>query len=639
MRQDIQFLRGLAVSIVILNHAGFWPYSGYLGVDIFFVISGYLITGMLQKQISENNFSFVSFYARRAKRLLPAAFTTFAFCAIAAPFFLGSQELQSFKEQVIGALTFLANMVLLSQAGYFDGASELKPLLHIWSLAVEEQYYFFLPLFLFLLPRRYWVVGTMLVMLSSVTLCAYLMRGHPDSAFYLLPTRAWEMGIGSMVALTRLDITRPKWTKVVFWPSFATVLILPFMKLEFSHPGAITGVICLATAIIIINQRDFFQKNPATRTMAWIGNSSYSLYLMHWPVIAFANNAYMGDQPASVRIMLIAIGVALGLALYYGVERPVHKAKSFKPVTAYSAILGLLVAAFLVPLKLSATSQANTAFPIENFRDPNAGLDMACSQNGKYTPYLQCQSSSSPTVALWGDSFAMHLAQALNASKDANFVQATRSACLPVLRYSQFAESGRNNKEWAIGCIEFNDDVFASIVNSDNIDVVILASTFKGFTQGDPYLAMVKTSDNMQNSSPISEKQSLTALTFTIDQLRSFGKKVVIMAPPPSSRQDMSACLERRMKNLITFNGGDCSISIAEDKTSYGKETQLLKRLSEIADVGVVDLRENLCTDTKCLTILNGIPLYRDWGHLSIPGSAEIGKQFNLYANLIRIAR
>ncbi|WP_247996985.1 acyltransferase family protein [Brucella tritici] len=639
MRQDIQFLRGFAVSIVILNHAGFWPHSGFLGVDVFFVISGYLITGMLQKQIAENNFSFINFYTRRAKRLLPAAFTTFVLCAVAAPFFLGSQELQSFKEQVIGALTFSANMVLLSQAGYFDGTSELKPLLHIWSLAVEEQYYFFLPLFLFLLPRKYWIFGTMLVMLSSATLCAYLMQGHPDAAFYLLPTRAWEMGIGSMVALTRLDITRPRWAKVVFWPSFATILILPFMKIEFSHPGFVTGIICIATAVIIINQRAFFQANFLTRTVAWIGNPSYSLYLTHWPVIAFANNAYMGEQPVSVRIMLIAIGVALGLALYYGVERPIHKAKSFKPVTAYTAIIGVLVAVFLVPLKLSATSHANAAFSIENFRDANAGLDMTCSQNGRYTPFSQCQSSSSPTVALWGDSFAMHLAQALNASTDANFVQATRSACLPVLRYSQFTESGRNNKEWANGCIEFNDDVFASIVNSDNIDVVILASTFKGFTQGDPYRAMVRTSDNIQNSFPISEEQSLTALTFTIDQLRSFGKKVVIMAPPPSSRRDMSACLERRMKNLITFNGGDCSISIAEDRKSYGKETRMLERLSEIADVDVIDLREKLCTDTKCLTILNGIPLYRDWGHLSIPGSGEIGKQFDLYSKLVSAAK
>jgi hypothetical protein len=238
----------------------------------------------------------------------------------------------------------------------------------------------------------------MLVMLSSVALCAYLMRGHPDAAFYLLPTRAWEMGIGSMVALTRLDITRPKWTKVVFWPSFATVLILPFMKLEFSHPGAITGVICLATAIIIINQRDFFQKNPATRTMAWIGNSSYSLYLMHWPVIAFANNAYMGEQPVSVRIMLIAISVVLGLALYYGVERPIHRMKSVRVRTAIPAAISSLAAIFIIPTVLPSPANSVEGATFKDFRALNTGLNVKCSQHHKYSQYAECQTTPVPTV-------------------------------------------------------------------------------------------------------------------------------------------------------------------------------------------------------------------------------------------------
>ncbi|WP_247997320.1 acyltransferase family protein [Brucella tritici] len=639
MRQDIQFLRGFAVSIVILNHAGFWPHSGFLGVDVFFVISGYLITGMLQKQIAENNFSFINFYTRRAKRLLPAAFTTFVLCAVAAPFFLGSQELQSFKEQVIGALTFSANMVLLSQAGYFDGTSELKPLLHIWSLAVEEQYYFFLPLFLFLLPRKYWIFGTMLVMLSSATLCAYLMQGHPDAAFYLLPTRAWEMGIGSMVALTRLDITRPRWAKVVFWPSFATILILPFMKIEFSHPGFVTGIICIATAVIIINQRAFFQANFLTRTVAWIGNPSYSLYLMHWPVIAFANNAYMGEQPASIRIILIVIGAVLGIALYYGVERPIHTAQSINVPTGLSATVIALGAILIVPAFLPSTANSSGTNKIEDFREFNSGLHRRCRQGDVYKPITECETDPNPEILLWGDSFAMHLANAINTPVKQKIRQATRGLCMPVLNYSQFTRSGKYPRDWAQSCIGFNDGVFQNLIDTPSIKTVVMASVFSGFTQGQTYRVLVKDGEGSYIETEIDEDQSVLALSKTIQKIRASGVKVVLVAPPPSSKKDTSACVEREVTRLVTFNNGDCSISAKADKIAYDKEMRLLRRLSDESEAPIVDLRDYLCSEDKCITSLNDVPLYRDSVHLSFRGSAEIGKQFDLYSILMRAAR
>ena len=199
MRADIQSLRGYAILIVVLFHAGlsYFP-GGYLGVDIFFVISGFLITNLITKQIKEKTFSFREFYFRRAKRLLPAAYVTFVLSAVAALFLLTSQELIEFSQQLIGAVTFTANMVLWRQGTYFGVESSLKPLLHVWSLSIEEQYYFLLPAVLVVIPSRYWQRAMLFACLLSLLVCVAFYYIQTGAAFYLFPARAWELCIGSL---------------------------------------------------------------------------------------------------------------------------------------------------------------------------------------------------------------------------------------------------------------------------------------------------------------------------------------------------------------------------------------------------------------------------------------------------------
>jgi peptidoglycan/LPS O-acetylase OafA/YrhL len=159
-RTDIQALRGFAVLVVLLYHARLGPTKGgYLGVDVFFVISGFLITGLIARSLDSGSFSFFGFYYRRAKRLLPAAYVTFFVTALLAPVFLTEIELNEFKRQLIAAVLLVGNIELWQQTGYFDGGAESKPLLHVWSLAVEEQFYMILPAALFLLPRKMWLTG------------------------------------------------------------------------------------------------------------------------------------------------------------------------------------------------------------------------------------------------------------------------------------------------------------------------------------------------------------------------------------------------------------------------------------------------------------------------------------------------
>ena len=175
-----------------------------------------MITRLVKSSIERGDFSFSEFYFRRAKRLFPAAFVTFLVTALLAPFFLSSTEMNDFQMQMLGAVTFIENIVLWRQAGYFSGSAELKPLLHVWSLAIEEQYYFILPAFLFFLPRRFWLPAGALIFIVSLVLCLFLVQNKPAAAFYLLPTRGWELAIGSIGALFSIGDRWKELLKLLF---------------------------------------------------------------------------------------------------------------------------------------------------------------------------------------------------------------------------------------------------------------------------------------------------------------------------------------------------------------------------------------------------------------------------------------
>ena len=213
--------------LVLLYHAKLGVRGGYLGVDVFFVISGFLMTGLVASGIERGDFTFVGFYFRRAKRLLPAAYATFFATALLAPVFLTWSSLIPFAKEMTGAVTFTANIVMWRQTGYFDGASALKPLLHVWSLSLEEQYYFLLPATLVFVPRRYWMKAASGLLVLSGVACAIATVRNPAAAFYWLPFRAWELGLGSLGALlVRRDPDRlRRVARPLVWPAVLLLLV------------------------------------------------------------------------------------------------------------------------------------------------------------------------------------------------------------------------------------------------------------------------------------------------------------------------------------------------------------------------------------------------------------------------------
>ena len=438
-RHDIQALRGIAVLLVLVFHAKIGGLAaGYLGVDIFYVISGFLITGLVARQVDAGDFSFVRFYLNRARRLLPAAYIVYLATACAAFFLLTDLEYERFQDTLVGAITFTANIELWQGTNYFSSAAKLNPLTHTWSLSIEEQYYLLLPLTLFLIPRQFWVVGTVFVLATSLALCLYLSVVSPVASFYLLPTRAWELAIGSLIALTGLRIAR---TGVIHAPvvylAIAVMLLVPAFApgeaLGSLHPGMDAILVCVATGYLLVARSSMLETGATARLLAKIGDMSYSLYLVHWPLFAFAYNAHLGETPSlELRIFLLVVSFVTAYGVYRLVETPTRRITIARPQRALATAIIASLAVVMVSQGLQAARTSNKDYA--QFRDWNAGFDQRCAtERGSYKPIAACRNRARPKILIWGDSFAMHLVHGMAATTNAGIEQATRPSCGPLL--------------------------------------------------------------------------------------------------------------------------------------------------------------------------------------------------------------
>lgn len=644
-RIDIQALRGLAVLLVVFYHARLGqPVAGYLGVDIFFVISGFLITGLVKKGIERGDFSFTQFYFRRAKRLLPAAYVTFLVTVLCAPFILGSEELNDLVAQVVGAVTFTANIVLWQQAGYFEGPAELKPLLHVWSLSIEEQYYFLLPASLALIPRRFWLPAAILTAALSLALCIVGGYWKPIATFYLLPTRAWELAIGSIGALVidrhavRLLADR------LFWPSAVVLALTPFLSIEGSHPGIAALLVCVATLLLILSGRLAQSKSRPVTALARVGDMSYSLYLVHWPIFAFLSNAWVGATPGELPMFLslpaVALSFTLAYLLYRYVENPVRHADihfSWSMLRRTAAISFALTA---LPFGMARAFETETDF--EHLRRVNVGLHGACDAK-VFKGDARCMTSPTASLLLWGDSYAMHLAPGLQAEGSASpgIIQATRSACGPLLDLAPVERMYRKgyNEAWAQSCMAFNDSVLSYLAQHPHIHTVVLSSSFRPYLEPENYHLLRREGPTFATVEP-GTKPTIEALARTISQIRALGRKVVIVAPPPALDFNIGACLERSLEERLVIGAPeDCTIDQREYEAMHADILAVLSEIEQTANVSIIRFDPLLCDGHKCRTQLGDTLIYRDSGHLSYDGSRELATSIQLYGMTQDLAR
>ena len=352
-RREIDGLRALAVLPVVFFHAGFETFrGGFVGVDVFFVISGYLITTIILEEREKGKFSIVHFYERRARRILPALFLVMLVCIPFACFLLFPQDLISFSKSLMAISAFISNIFFWTERGYFGEAIEFKPLIHTWSLAIEEQYYLFFPIFLMIFARRKILRNIFLIILFVVSfgLCIWLTPIHQDTAFFLLPTRIWELLVGSLVAIFLENIDVEQKLGKSCWGDSLSILgiCLVFYAVFFFDkttifPGYAAFVPVLGTALIIgfTNEKSVSGKILGFRGGVFIGLLSYSAYLWHQPIFSFVRHSHI-ERSAIVSTLLILLTFALSYVSWRFVEQPWRKNPYTKTTVFCSAFAGLV---------------------------------------------------------------------------------------------------------------------------------------------------------------------------------------------------------------------------------------------------------------------------------------------------------
>lgn len=658
-RPEIDGLRAFAVLSVVIFHAfPNWLKGGFIGVDIFFVISGYLISQIIFLEINNHTFSFADFFKRRIRRIFPALILVMGTSLVLGWFFLIAEEFAQLGKHIASGATFIINFVLVGESGYFESEAETKPMLHLWSLAVEEQFYIIWPLVIWFCWKRnsnfLWPICTLALVSFSLNISFVLDR--PIETFFWPVGRLWELLCGAFLAWVSVykndHLTKFKdhfggpWSKPVClgggtfsWVpvirnlmSIAGLIILIYGVVRINGNLAFPGIwalIPIIGALLVIGAGGdawlsrVLLMNPVS---VWFGLISYPLYLWHWPALSFIQ-AYEGVDPRyGFRIFAVLMSILLAWLTYKFIEKPVRKSenKTFKlPTILLSTLLSIGMIGYVI-FKNDGFDQRETKIgftheKIQNFTRINHGLHVSCAPDEGFSD-PRCSNSETPNVFLWGDSFAMHLADALLQSPSrVQFRQQTLSMCAPIKDFAVLGQkySIRRAKK----CVIHNTEVLDWLQSNAEIEYVVLASTFA--FPNDVYMDGEK--------EIIDPKQYLERLRITIHELTKMGKKPVIVSPPPSSGADIGRCWKYAFPRDSVARC-DFSQSLSSRKTD-----ELLRGIQNAAPI--IHLRDFVCSNTeKCKSTINGMPLYRDKGHFSIVGSGELGKQVDLGGLVLRIA-
>ncbi len=624
-RPEIDGLRALAVMPVIFYHlsAGLVP-GGFLGVDVFFVISGYLITRLLVADLGRDQFSLWRFYERRARRILPALFVVIAACVLPAAAFMLPGQQADFGFAVLAAVGFVSNLLYYGSTGYFMASAEIKPLLHTWSLAVEEQFYLFFPLLLLGVWRhaRTWLLAVLAAIgLASVAVAAWLAYSDPAAGFYLLPARAWELMAGSLVAVVA---RQPGKTLA----EASAIAGLALIALAYAFPSGAT-VLGLSALLAVIGAALFIWAGSGTLAaralssgpLRGIGLISYSAYLWHWPLLAFWRLRGGGEMTLVFGVCLVTATLALATLTYVYVERPFrnHGPSARFPTRALVPFLtsGAVVLTLfgLLPLMPGGAGAGREAATVEARLATNFGLSQTC--EGAFTLDPACRTSDQPEILLWGDSYAMHLAPAIVASGDwGGMIQMTKSSCAPVLGLSIAPED--YEATWFEGCLRFNDEVFAWLAGASTVRTVVLSTNFRMLTND------LRRPDGSTIPVVGAEAAVRVALLDTVKKIRALGKDVVMVSPTPTNGADIGQCLAAA--DLAKTDSAACNFPLAEIAPVNRDIFKFLQGLETA--VPQIDLTALICPDGQCLARRGDAFIYRDPGHLAIEGAEWLGRTY-----------
>ena len=642
-RTDINFLRGIAILAVLLFHFNIPFFSGgFVGVDIFFVISGFLISNIIINKLAYNQLSLISFFSHRIRRIVPALFFLLLTCLILGWWWLAPADYKELGKEAAYASLFFSNHLFFKDTGYFATESETKLLLHTWTLGVEWQFYLIFP-FLILLLHRLWprnisnIIG--IITIASFFLSFWLSYHKPDAAFFLLPSRVWEFTIGTMLVLNK----HKKISESVSGYLAYSGLLLLFISIFFfndaiRYPGVLALFPTLGAAFIILSRGEKLSPIINFQPIQMLGNLSYSLYLWHWPVYV----TFMYYQNHSPTRMLLFVIISLALVMtcvsYYCIEIPAKKRLQCSH-NGYSILLLCLCCALIYPTSRwiqSTQGMANKHRLSQQALIYAQGADdfpketNTClwgEEKNRYTDHKNfCNYPGDPhksKIFLWGDSHANALRDIVKEiAKKANrdLITATISACPPLT-------IGASPSRTPDICVSGNKKALQEIQKYPG-STVILVARWSAYLLGkneqhkDPY-DMVWTPDLKQLPQYMDLDQRTKAfkkaLIDTSCALHNNGATVAIVEPIPEIGISVPSALVR--KEMYQSNQ-----EIRLRKNIYDHRHQLihqiLQDIQQKCSVELVSPEAVLCDNQYCQIEQNGYSLYFDDDHLSTRGAA-----------------
>jgi len=653
-RAEIDGLRALAVLPVMLFHAGFELFSGgFVGVDIFFVISGYLITTILIEDIEKNRFSLVAFYERRARRILPALFFVMFLCIPFAWVWMHPTQMQGFSQSIVGVNLFLSNVLFWLDSGYFAAAAEEKPLLHTWSLAVEEQYYLIFPVFIFLAFRygknaTFWSIVVLAVI--SLALSEWGWRNRPSANFYLAPTRAWELLAGSIVAfiITKHGV---KSNNLLSLSGLALVLSAIFFYDEttpFPSIYALIPVIGVVLVILFAGTKTLAAKLFSTRAFVGVGLISYSAYLWHQPLLAFARIRSL-DQPSLILMSsLVVVSILVGWFSWKFVETPFRDKEKFgkKKIWSLATFSSVVLITFgLVGHETSGyesrySDKLSSIFENAKKRNPYSQICHLPGGGSLAHPIKGCTDffvDNAASVMMIGDSHLESIGNQIQRQlKDLGIgsYNVSSGSCVSLKGlYLVGASSGNDCHKYNQAMLEYAREI--------GVETVILISRFTLYAQGSRYdngeggvesglpsfVDLVERRPFKSDWDDLERRQRV--LDRYNDELKGLLQdfKVVVFEPIPEVGWDTVS----RFAKLVVL--GEADIKITHSLESYlTRSSNFLSILDQLPQENLLrfSVADVLCdkTDGRCAASDDKGLYYRDDNHLSLYGANVVADKF-----------
>jgi peptidoglycan/LPS O-acetylase OafA/YrhL len=615
-RPDVDGLRAVAVILVLLFHASPKKYaSGYIGVDVFFIISGYLITSILLKDLQLNRYSIKEFYLKRVRRIFPSLILVMLSTLIFGWFALTPTEFQNIGKHIASGALFVSNFNLWLEAGYFDTASEYKPLLHLWSLGIEEQFYIFWPLLLsfFFKNKR-----SVLTLITAIILCSFglnifFIQQYPSATFYLPHTRTWELLLGSLLSYIEIKGNNSD---------------------RYGPHKALAGCVLLASAILLINDKsifpgwwailpslgtlliisagpnNFINRNIfGNKVLVYIGLLSYPLYLWHWPIFSYIRIIESGESTKFIKNAAILLSFILAALTYHFLEKKIkRKVTKVNEKLFVKSMVGLMIALLILGLGISITSSVKTfssfnkLTPEQNFLPGELKNTFCKKYFAEFSgEFCMLSKDKRPEIALIGDSHAHSLYPGIAEQfQDSSVLLLGESACAPLLNTTSFPGIGKNR------CLKEFAETFKIISKTPSIKVVIIH--FRASTYAEP--------DALNGSNNLNQ-----ALSKTTAYLKGLGKEVIFIHQIPEIDFNPKSCADLRMIRLSQKNM-TCSVSkMAVKRVQQGYRSQL-----SLNGIKTLDPLTVMCDEAECFAKKGDQPLYRDKHHLNEAGSVFLIK-------------